>query len=87
MQLIVVAAVLPSLLLLSRTRAYPMFRTFAAACAVALSVGWMAERMFGATSPADTFVRAVARHGVLLAAVLLTCSLLCWFLLPLRRGT
>ncbi|QNG38757.1 HupE/UreJ family protein [Geodermatophilaceae bacterium NBWT11] len=43
-QLIVVALVMPSLLLLSRTRLYPAVRLTGAAISAALALGWLAER-------------------------------------------
>ena len=48
MQLIVVAAILPSLILLSRTPAYSFFRLIGALSAGFVSLGWIVERAFGA---------------------------------------
>ena len=44
-QLLVVALVMPSLLLLSRTAAYPVLRVGAAGLGAALAAGWLAERL------------------------------------------
>ncbi len=77
MQMLVVAAVLPSLLLLSRTNAYPTVRRGGAAFAGLASVGWIAERLFGVQTPVDVIVDALARHGFLAAAALFLISLAC----------
>jgi hypothetical protein len=46
MQMVVVAAILPSLILMSRTSAYPIFRISGAVFAGVASVGWIVERLF-----------------------------------------
>jgi hypothetical protein len=43
-QLIVVALVMPSLIVLSRSRAYPLVRTALAGFGIVLAVGWLAHR-------------------------------------------
>ena len=45
MQLIVVAATMPSLVLLSRTRAYPVLRIGGGLFAGCASTGWIIERL------------------------------------------
>lgn len=79
MQLTVVAAVLPSLILMSRTRAYPWLRIGGAAMAGVASVGWIAERLLGVTSSVDVVVNAAAHHAMWIAAALLLTSLGCWW--------
>ncbi len=81
MQMIAVAAVLPSLLLMSRTRAYGPVRTSGALFACAASLLWLAERTFGIETHVDTFVNAAARHAPALAAVFFIASIVCWLLL------
>jgi hypothetical protein len=77
MQMLVVAAVLPSLLLLSGTRAYTAFRLGGALFAGAASLGWMVERVFDVATPVDTVVNALARYGLWIAVVLFLVSVAC----------
>jgi hypothetical protein len=67
MQLIVVAAIMPSLVLLSRMRSYSVLRVGGALFAGFASLGWIAERLFGFHSSVDVVVDSVARHGVWIA--------------------
>jgi HupE / UreJ protein len=78
MQLIVVAVTMPSLVLMSRTRAYPFLRIGGALFAGAASLGWIAERLFGVHSSVDAVVDGVAHHGVWIAVSLFLLSVLCW---------
>ena len=80
MQLLVVAAILPSLLLLSRTRTYPVVRRSGALFAALASVGWIAERLLGVDSHVDTIVNAFAHHAVFAALALFLLSLACRYL-------
>jgi hypothetical protein len=82
MQLAVVAAILPSLLLLSSTRAYSWFRIGGASFAAIASAGWIAERLLNVGGPVDFMVDAVAQRAVWLAAALFVASTLCRRLLP-----
>jgi hypothetical protein len=79
MQLAVVAAVLPSLLLLSRTRAYSPFRTAGALVATIASLSWVAERLFDIRTPIAYAVESAAHHFPQLAVALLIVGLACWF--------
>jgi HupE / UreJ protein len=78
MQLVVVAAIMPSLLLLSGTRVYPWFRVGGAGFAAIASAGWIGERLLNVGGPVDFMVEAVAHRGVWLAAGLLAASTICW---------
>jgi HupE / UreJ protein len=78
MQLGVVAATLPSLLLLSRTRAYSTLRIAGAFFAVIASSAWIAERLLDIQTPVDRVVESVARYGPQLAVALFIVSLGCW---------
>jgi hypothetical protein len=78
MQLIVVAATIPSLVLMSRTRAYPFLRIGGALFAGVASVGWIAERLLGVHNPVDVLVNSVAQHGVWIAVGLFLLSIVCW---------
>lgn len=82
-QLLVIAATLPSLLLLSRTRAYGMLRIGGALFAGIAALAWIAERLLGFETPVDRVVGAAAAQAPLLAAILFLVSLACW---PLLRG-
>jgi hypothetical protein len=62
MQLIVVVAALPSLVLLSRTRLYGAIRTGGALFAGIAAAGWVAQRLWDLPNPADAVVTSVA-HG------------------------
>ena len=79
MQMLVIAAILPSLLLLSRTKSYPAVRLGGAVFAGAASLGWIAERLWGVQTPVDRIVNAFARHALLAAAALFFVSLGCWY--------
>lgn len=78
MQLVVVAASMPSLILLSRTRGYSMLRIGGALFAVFASLGWIAERMLDIHTSVDVVVNSVASHAIWIAAGLFLISLLSW---------
>jgi len=78
MQLVVVAAILPSLLLLSRTRLYSWFRVAGACFAAIASAGWILERALNVGGPVDFVVDAVAHRAVWFAGGLFLASMLCW---------
>jgi hypothetical protein len=77
MQLIVVAATKPSLVLMSRTRAYPFLRIGGALFAGLASVGWIAERLLGIHNSVDVVVNLAAQSA---AGALFLISLGCWWL-------
>lgn len=78
MQLIVVAAIMPSLVLMSRTRAYPLLRIGGALFAGFASLGWIAERLLGVHTSVDMVVDGLAHRGTWVAGVLFLTSLVCW---------
>ena len=84
MQMLVVAMLLPSLMLLSRTRTYSAVRICGAVFAGAASAGWIAERTFELRTPVDVVVNVLARHAVWCAAALFLASLACRQLLAAR---
>ncbi len=59
-QMLVVAVTMPSLVLMSRTRSYPFLRIGGAFFAGFMALGWIAERLLGVHSSADTVVGAAA---------------------------
>jgi hypothetical protein len=80
MQLIVVAATMPALVLLSRTRAYPFLRIGGALFAGLASLGWIAERLLAVHNPVEMVVNIVAHYAVWIAGALFLISLGCWWL-------
>jgi hypothetical protein len=78
-QMIVVAVILPSLMLMSRTRVYPILRIGGAVFAGAASVGWIVERLLDVETPVDMIVNAFARHASWIAVTLFLISLACRF--------
>jgi hypothetical protein len=81
MQMLVVIAILPSLLLLSRTSAYPVLRIGGAIFAGVASAGWVVERLFHVDAGVDLVVNSLAQHSAWIAVSLLTMSFACRFLL------
>ncbi len=75
MQLLVVAAILPSLILLSRTAAYSMLRIGGALFAAIASLAWTLQRLFGIALPVDTIVEGLAHRAVWIAIILFLASL------------
>lgn len=83
-QLIVIIAVMPSLLMLSRTRFYPILRTTGAAAAGLAAIAWLIERVFDRPNPvADGLDLLFGYAGYLVAA--LTVGGAIALLLPNKR--
>jgi len=80
MQLLVVVATLPSLLLMSRTRAYPFLRIGGALFAGIASLGWIAERLLSVHNPLGVAVDILAHNALWIAVALFLISLCCWWL-------
>lgn len=78
MQLAVVAMVLPSLILMSRTAAYSVFRIVGAAFACISSTMWIVERLFHIQTHVDAVVDFIAHRGVVCAGILFAASLACF---------
>ena len=78
MQLMVVAAMLPSMLLLSRTSSYQVLRIGGASFAIVASLSWIVERCFHAKNVIDPVVESVAHKGVWLATALFLFSIMFW---------
>jgi hypothetical protein len=78
MQLAVVAAILPSLLLLSRTRSYSALRIGGGLFAAFASMGWIAERALNVPTAIGPVVETAARYGGQIAGALFVISLSCW---------
>ena len=79
MQLLVVAACMPSLILLSRTPFYAAIRVPGALFAAIASAGWIAERVAGLPNPFEAPVSALASQAWMIALALLTLSISAWW--------
>jgi hypothetical protein len=80
MQLVVVLAALPSLLLLSRTRWYAVVRIAGASFAAIAAAGWIAERLFGVANRLDGVVEQVAANAIWIALALFVLGIIGSFL-------
>ena len=76
MQLAVVLATMPWLLLLSTTRAYPVARVLGAGFAAVAATGWVAERALGWPNPVDAVVDALAAHALWVVALFAAAAVL-----------
>jgi hypothetical protein len=86
MQLLVIAAVLPILLLLGGTRCYPQVRLIGAAFAAACAVGWILERAFGRANPLQAVSDWLAPPPLWFAVGLALAGAASLGVLWLRRG-
>ncbi len=75
-QVAVILAAMPWLVLLARTRAYGPFRVSGAVLIGVAAVAWLAERAFGRVNPVAPLVEGVASHALWLlgSLVLLTAA-------------
>lgn len=78
MQIVVVCATMPSLLILSRTRLYSVVRMSGVLFAMVASVGWITERMLETSNPIGPVVESVAKHGPSISLTLFLASILLW---------
>jgi HupE / UreJ protein len=78
MQLVVVAAMLPSMLLLSRTSSYPVLRVGGASFAIVASLSWIVERSLNTRNVIDPVVETLAHRGAWLAVALFVLSIMIW---------
>jgi len=74
-QLMVVAAVMPALILLARTPAYSAWRVGGAAFAGLAALAWIAERTTGAPNPLGRLLDAGLAHALWLVAALTAWAL------------
>jgi hypothetical protein len=84
MQILVVAAILPSLILMSQARVYSAVRICGALFAGAASLGWIVDRLFNVEVPVDIIVNAIATHALWIAVTLFFGSLACRYLVGSR---
>ena len=64
MQLLVIAMIMPSLILLARTPLYTGIRIFGATLATIAALGWLAERLLARGNTVTSLVEAVAGGGL-----------------------
>lgn len=83
-QLLVILAVMPSLLMLSRTRFYPILRTTGAAAAGLAAIAWLIERVFDRPNPVAGGIDLLLGYaGYLVAALTIGGAIA--LLLPNKR--
>lgn len=78
MQLTVVAAILPSLIILSRAPVYTGLRLTGAMFAGFASFGWIVQRLFGVDLSMDLMVDRIAQRGAWIAILLFVISVISW---------
>lgn len=78
-QLLVVLATVPALMLLGATPWFGHFRLTLAALAGVTALGWILERSTGWQSPLTPLTEQLPAHALALAAGLLALALLAWF--------
>jgi hypothetical protein len=81
MQLLVIAAVLPVLLVLGKTKRYSSVRIAGAGFAAACALGWILERAFGMTNPLQSVADWMAPPPFWFAASVCLASFACLCLL------
>jgi hypothetical protein len=87
-QLTVVAMIMPSLLLLSRTPAYPVIRIGCATFGIALAGMWLAERTtLISNSPVDHVGDFMIDHPLWIASTLAALAITCWAATSHRPAT
>ena len=85
-QLLVILAVMPSLLMLSRTRFYPILRTSGAAAAGVAAIAWLIERVLNQANPVADGIDLLLGYAGYLVAALTVGGTVAW-LLPNQRTT
>jgi len=84
-QLIVVALLMPSLLLLSRTRVHSPARITVAAIGIILAAAWLAERTtLISSNPLNTVSDQLTQHPFIIAAALAIAAVAAWSIPAMR---
>ena len=87
-QLMVVAMLMPSLIVLSRTRAYPAVRIAVAGTGVVLAAAWLAERTtLIPANPLNAVPDALVAHPFAVAGVLALTAAAAWAVPAMRTAT
>ncbi|MFO1511662.1 MAG: HupE/UreJ family protein [Verrucomicrobiota bacterium] len=76
MQLVVVAATIPWLILLARTQFYAPVRVGGAIFGAVASLGWIAQRALAIQNPIEPLVNTLAHHPLMLVSALALAALL-----------
>ncbi len=79
MQLVVVVATMPALMLLSRGKAYSFLRVCGALFAGLASLGWIVERLFDKHTGVDSVVDGIANEAGWIAGALFLVSVIFWW--------
>ena len=87
MQLLVVAAILPSLLILSRTPQYAALRLAGALFAGVAALGWIIERLFELPTPTDRVTNRLAQSAGWIAVLLFAISVVLWLWHSVRTAS
>ncbi len=82
MQVFIILATIPWLILLSRTPAYSFFRIVGATVTAVAAVAWLFERAAGWNNPIGSYVELVAAHPVSLITSLAAFSVIAWRIMP-----
>ena len=86
-QLMVVALLMPSLLVLSRTRLYPAARITLAGIGIVLAAAWLAERTtLLPSNPLNPLSDTLVQHPFVIAAALATAAAISWVVPGLRTS-
>ena len=86
-QLLVVALLMPSLLLLSRTRAYPAVRVGLAGAGIVLATAWLAERTtLISANPLDAVSDRLVEHPFVVVATVAAIATAAWATPSLRTA-
>jgi hypothetical protein len=87
-QLMVVALLMPSLIVLSRTRVYPIVRRTLAGAGVVMAAAWLAERTtLITTNPLNTVTDVLVAHPFSVAGVLALTAATVWAVPTMRTTT
>lgn len=81
MQLVVVAGILPSLLIMSRTKLYTALRIAGALVAGVASIAWILQRVFNVQTHVDAVANMVAQNGAMGACGFFVASVVYRFFL------
>jgi HupE / UreJ protein len=85
-QLLVVALIMPSLIVLSRTQLYPVVKTASAGSGIVLATAWLAERTTLITvNPLDGVATALVAHPFVVAVTLACLTAVAWSVPALRN--
>lgn len=85
-QLVVVLAFLPALMLFARTDHYSWLRLGGAGFAGVAAISWMIERIFAVSNPLASLIDGLLEHSPILVALLTAAALITYFADRRKRG-